>query len=150
MILRVTATQGTKPWKRLGGELLAAVSRDFERAALTPARAFWPALIQPRGLAPYDNAGADLIAFKDGGGIDVVIQCKGLFKAEGLQDDQFSQFRKSITSFRNSGLAPRPTSSFTTRMAAIRPSRRRSTALSLTWWPRDESRRPSTGTGSAF
>lgn len=95
---------GTSPWKRLSGELLAAVDRDFERAVLAAARAIWPALVQPRGLAQYDRAGADLIAFKDDGGIDVVIQCKGFFKAEGLQNDQFPAFAKSISSFANSGL----------------------------------------------
>jgi len=91
-------------WKRLGGELLAAVDRDFERAALIPCRAFWPALIKPQGLAHYDRAGADLVAFKQDGALEVVIQCKGFFKAEGLQDDQFGAFEKSIDAFERSGL----------------------------------------------
>lgn len=104
IIAAMTTTQGTKTWKRLGGELLAAVDREFERAVLTPARAFWPALVHPRGLAAYDRAGADLVAFKDEGGIEAVLQCKGFFKAEGLQNDQFAAFDKSIKSFARSEL----------------------------------------------
>jgi hypothetical protein len=100
----MTATLGTKTWKRFSGELLAAVDREFERAILTPARAFWPALVQPRGMAAYDRAGADLVAFKEEGGIEAVIQCKGFFKAEGLQNDQLAAFEKSIRSFDESGL----------------------------------------------
>ena len=100
----MTTTQGTTTWKRLGGELLAAVDREFERAVLPPARAFWPDLVQPRGMAAYDRAGADLVAFKDEGGIEAVLQCKGFFKAEGLQNDQFGAFDKSIKSFARSGL----------------------------------------------
>ncbi|HZG45125.1 MAG TPA: hypothetical protein VEZ41_02505, partial [Allosphingosinicella sp.] len=96
---------GTSPWKRLSGELVAAIGRDFERAVLPIARAIWPALVQPRGMATYDSAGADLVAFKDDGGLEVVIQCKGVFKAEGLQDDQFASFAKSIASFAQSGLS---------------------------------------------
>ena len=95
---------GTSAWRQLSGELLAATGRDFERAVLPVARAIWPALVQPRGMASYDSAGVDLVAFKEGGGIEAVIQCKGVFKAEGLQDDQFASFAKSIRSFATSGL----------------------------------------------
>ena len=100
----VTGTQGPKSWKRVSGELLAAQDRAFERAILLPARAIWPNLIQPEAMAKYDRAGVDLVAFNDAGGIDVAIQCKGLFKAEGLLDDQFVQFKKSIDSFARSDL----------------------------------------------
>ena len=95
---------GTSAWRQLGGELLGATGRDFERAVLPVARAIWPALVQPRGMARYDSAGIDLVSFKEEGGIEVVIQCKGVFKAEGLQDDQFASFAKSIESFAKSGL----------------------------------------------
>lgn len=100
----MTATQGTNSWKRLSGELLAARGRDFERAVLIPARALWPTLIQPLGMADYDRAGIDLIMFKEGGGIEVAVQCKSFFKAEGLQDDQWADFEKSFSSFERSGL----------------------------------------------
>lgn len=83
---------------------MAATGRDLERAVLPVARAIWPALVQPRGLAKYDSAGVDLVAFKEEGGIEVVIQCKGVFKAEGLHDDQFASFAKSISSFMESDL----------------------------------------------
>lgn len=95
---------GTSAWRQLGGELLAATGRDFERAVLAVARAIWPGLIQPRGMGSYDSAGADLIAFKEDDALEVVIQCKGVFKAEGLQDDQYASFAKSISSFAKSGL----------------------------------------------
>lgn len=100
----MSGTQGTKSWKRLSGELQAAQDRDFERAILIPARAIWPNLVQPEAKAKYDQAGVDLVAFEDGGGIEVAIQCKGFFKAEGVQDDQFVQFKKSIDSFSRSDL----------------------------------------------
>lgn len=100
----MTGTQGTKSWKRISGELLAAQDRSFERAILLLARAIWPNLIQPEAMNKYDRSGVDLVAFNDAGGIDVAVQCKALFKAEGLQDDQFVQFKKSIDSFARSDL----------------------------------------------
>lgn len=100
----MSATQGTKTWKRLSGELQAATDRDFERAVLPLARAIWPNLVQPRGMKVFDRAGADLVEFGEDDELVAVVQCKGLFKVEGLADDQFPQFEQSIDSFRKSGL----------------------------------------------
>ena len=100
-------TTGGKAWGQLSGELMTAVDRDFERAALPLLRALWPHMVQPRGLAAYDKAGVDLVAIDEQDAIDCVVQCKGFFKLEGLADDQLGQITKSLTKFNRSGLTTR-------------------------------------------
>lgn len=95
---------GLGVWRRLNGELLVAVDRDFERAVLPLMRLLWPQMIQPRGLAHYDKAGVDLVAFDENEKIVCAVQCKGFFKAEGLLGDHFNQISGSIAKFRKSEL----------------------------------------------
>jgi hypothetical protein len=94
----------TTPWKLLDAELRAATDRDFERAVLPLLRAFWPEMIQPPAKKHYDRSGVDLIAFKEEG-IECAVQCKGVFKVEGLADDHLGLISKSIRSFRTSPLS---------------------------------------------
>lgn len=100
----MTGTQGTKSWKRLSGELHAAQDRNFDRAILLLARAIWPDLIQPEAMNKYDRSGVDLVAFNDAGGIDVAIQCKAFFKAEGLQEVLSDQSQSHARNDRRPGL----------------------------------------------
>jgi hypothetical protein len=94
----------TAPWMQLSGQLTAAVDRDFELAALPLLRAFWPGLVRPRGMGKMDRAGIDLVAYGTEDAIEAVVQCKGLFAAEGIEDGQVPAIEASIEAFYKSPL----------------------------------------------
>lgn len=65
-------------------------------------KAIWPSLTRPRGMKAYDQAGCDLIEQEIDDRIKTVIQCKGFYASEGLEQSQIKQILKSISAFEKS------------------------------------------------
>lgn len=92
-------------FKRLAGKLSATHGRDFEREVLPLLRVIAPTLVAPPALGSFDQAGVDLVAWRNDGGLSLVVQCKG-FKVEeiALGKAQIESCQESIATFVSRGL----------------------------------------------
>jgi hypothetical protein len=86
-------------WEQLRGELAVANDRDFERLVLSLLRLFWPNLVRPRGLGAFDRAGIDLMVPGERDDLPCVVQCKGFFSSDQLDQSHYRQIRSSIDAF---------------------------------------------------
>jgi hypothetical protein len=99
------AWTGSTVYHHLSGELATAEGKVFERRALPLIRLIWPDALGTPALRSFDRSGIDHLVWSDTEPFRLVIQCKGFeVLEEEFGDSQIEQCRKSIASFRDSGL----------------------------------------------
>jgi hypothetical protein len=91
-------------YKRLSGELAESEGRGFQRKCLPLLRVIWPEAMHSTDLGGADSKGIDILVWRDGALLPLVVQCKGFKVTEKeLGDSQIKQCSKSIESFSRSG-----------------------------------------------
>lgn len=95
----------TQEFRHFSGELAAADGREFERRALPLVRIVWSDAVGTPALRSFDKAGVDHLVWSDATPHPLIVQCKGFQRdTQELGESQLRQCRKSIDSFRKSGL----------------------------------------------
>lgn len=93
--------KGLGQWRRLKGDLCAAVERDFERKVLPLMRLFWISMVQAPPRDRWDRKGIDLLAWSEESPFPCVVQCKG-FHVQNPGREQVGPTIDSIDAFANS------------------------------------------------